>query len=123
MIRPLVAGGLLVLLTACNSASGGGLGSSKTAIEEAAEVCDIDASTTLSVADQGETLIGDGVKAGDYADLVCMFLEFDTPSSVTAQMDSTTAMMGSQEASGNGFTYRWSYHPDNGLDIVVTEGD
>jgi hypothetical protein len=30
-------------------------------------------------------------------------------------------MMGEQTATNNGITYRWSYHPDNGLNMVITE--
>jgi hypothetical protein len=30
-------------------------------------------------------------------------------------------MMGQQTAQESGLNYRWSYHPDNGLNMVITD--
>jgi hypothetical protein len=29
-------------------------------------------------------------------------------------------MMGTQDADNNGIHYSWSYHPDNGVNMVIT---
>jgi hypothetical protein len=40
-----------------------------------------------------------------------------------AQMDSTTALMGRQDADDGDLQYQWSYLPDNDIDLTITEGD
>ena len=35
-------------------------------------------------------------------------------------MGRTTAMMGVQDAKADGVEYSWSYHPDNGVNMVIT---
>jgi hypothetical protein len=34
-------------------------------------------------------------------------------------MDSTSALNGRQEDSWQEFTASWTYHPDNGIDLIV----
>lgn len=50
-------------------------------------------------------------------DLSCAISEVGVPESVISRMNGTTALMGQQEATFNGITARWFYHPSNGLDI------
>jgi|688.fasta_scaffold52720_3 hypothetical protein len=71
--------------------------------------------------DDGKGLFLDG--AGDkslglvISDLSCVITSVGVPDSVISRMDSTTSLMGQQEATFDGITVRWSYHPSNGLDI------
>jgi hypothetical protein len=43
------------------------------------------------------------------------------PESVTAQMDGTRALDGRQPASWDGYTASWTFHPDSGFDLIITE--
>jgi hypothetical protein len=52
---------------------------------------------------------------------VCVFEKIATPQSVIAAVDSTTAMMGVQQADQGELHYSWSYHPDNGLNMIITD--
>jgi hypothetical protein len=36
-------------------------------------------------------------------------------------MEGTRALDGRQTQTADGYSYTWSYHPDNGLDIIITE--
>jgi hypothetical protein len=71
--------------------------------------------------DDGRGLFLDG--AGDeslglvISDLSCAITSVGVPDSVVSRMDSTTSLMGQQEATFDGITVRWSYHPNNGLDL------
>ena len=61
-------------------------------------------------------------KYGSASGVACVFQHLGTPSSITAKVDSTTAMMGEQSATHDGISYSWSYHPDNGLNMVIALG-
>ena len=53
----------------------------------------------------------------------CVLAELNAPSGVGSKMESTTAMMGSQEEdwSGGELTATWTYHPDNGLQVIFED--
>ena len=74
-----------------------------------------------SLDEDGRGLFLDG--AGDesaglvISDLSCAIMSVGVPDSVISRMDSTTSLMGQQEATFDGITVRWSYHPNNGLDL------
>lgn len=78
-------------------------------------------SSRISVEDDGHTIVLDGVKEKGYADLDCLLEELGTPRSIIAQIDSTTALQGQKHAESDGLTYDWSYHPDNGVDMVISD--
>ena len=71
--------------------------------------------------EDGKGLFIDG--AGDKSvglvasDLACVITNVGVPESVISRMNTTTALMGQQEATFDGITVRWSYHPSNGLDM------
>jgi hypothetical protein len=78
----------------------------------------------LQVTDGGTTLIFDGYGSEDYAGaqstvLSCVLLQLHTPDAVISHMSSTSALNGRQEDSWEGFTASWTYHPDNGLDVII----
>lgn len=119
---------LIAVAGLAGCASGGAaVGLSDSRIEKAYDSCKDSAAEasayegTFEVGDGGDSLIANGVMADQIGDLACLLLEFDTPQSVVAAMDSTTAMMGRQHEESDGLTYEWSYHPDNGMDLVVTD--
>jgi hypothetical protein len=79
------------------------------------------------LADDDETLIIDvaGTDVGSGDDIVdglaCVLVTLDAPTSVTAQMDATRALDGMQTAEWDGVLAQWTYHPDDGLDVILTE--
>jgi len=48
--------------------------------------------------------------------------ELDAPDYVLSQVESTNSLMGRQSADWGDLTASWSYHPDNGLQMTITEG-
>jgi len=78
------------------------------------------------VEDKGATLIIDmaGKKLGSgdltYADEKCLLTHLKAPASVTEKMNATRALDGRRDGQWDGITAEWSYHPDNGLDVILT---
>ncbi len=92
-------------------------------LERAYERCTYDrkAARTLDLGDEGNTIVIDThSEYGTIDGVACVLTELNTPKSVIAAVDSTTAMMGVQDADVDGLTYSWSYHPDNGLNMIIT---
>lgn len=80
----------------------------------------------LTIADQGHTLVIDG--DGDYkspgaslATTVAVLTYLEAPAAVVSRMSNTRALDGMQEGSWGDFTASWTYHPDNGLDLIIEE--
>lgn len=104
----------LFLLASC----GGG----QTELQAAYKACqDESGISVLEVADGGHSLIVDTQESGDLSALACAMLELEVPDSLVSEIDNTSAMMGRQTAEANGLTYSWSYHPDNGLNMTITD--
>ncbi len=75
-----------------------------------------DDGATLTVDTKGqEDIVGASV-----VDLACVLAATSAPASVTANMDSTRALDGTQTATWDGITATWRYHPDNGFELVLT---
>lgn len=53
--------------------------------------------------------------------LMCTLGEIGTPRSVIAQMERTRALDGMQTADWDAFGASWTYHPDDGVDVIITE--
>ncbi|VXB57619.1 conserved exported hypothetical protein [Arthrobacter sp. 8AJ] len=51
----------------------------------------------------------------------CVLTGVDTPDSVISRMDGTRALDGMQNASWKGYEASWTFHPDNGVRIILTE--
>lgn len=94
--------------------------------EAALETCDLDDLAIFLLGDDGNTLILDMAGEEDigllsYDDVDCVLSALDTPSSVRVLMGSTRALDGRQSAEWDGIEASWSYHPDNGLDVLLTQ--
>jgi hypothetical protein len=81
------------------------------------------------VEDDGATLILD-MLGGDpgsgiygYSDIECVLKELDVPASVLTSMNSTRALDGRQRGDWDGINAEWSFHPDDGLDVILTLED
>jgi hypothetical protein len=79
--------------------------------------------TGVSVSDEGKTISIDTVgetdySGADFADAVCIINAVKTPSYILDNMDTTNSLMGRQTDTFDGIDVSWSYHPDNGLQVV-----
>jgi hypothetical protein len=78
------------------------------------------------LADDDHTLIidvgGEAYGSGDdiVDGLACVLDALDTPQSVISQMESTRALDGMQTAEWDDFEASWTYHPDDGVDVIIT---
>src|SRR5690606_18094802 len=63
---------------------------------------------------------GDGIGSGEHEldDALCMVRELDAPVHVMNHIGNTSSLQGMQSDSWGDFTAEWTYHPDQGLDIV-----
>jgi hypothetical protein len=79
------------------------------------------ASDTLDLGDDGTTLVIDTKSEyGSVAGLPCVLSRLSTPESIAAAIDRTTSLMGLQSKQDDGLDYSWSYHPKNGVNMVIT---
>lgn len=99
-----------------------------TALEQAVSECSAgeirDGGHTLILDMYGETTYGEvdyGTGSVTVDDIGCVLDALDTPASATSRMESTRALDGMREFSWDEFTASWTYHPDHGLDIILTE--
>ncbi|MGF0116035.1 hypothetical protein ACQFYA_06855 [Promicromonospora sp. Marseille-Q5078] len=76
----------------------------------------VDDSTTLALDVQGD----DDLTGTSYTTVDCVLSALETPSRVTELMYSTRALDGRQTDSWDGITTSWGYHPDTGLDLLLT---
>ena len=105
---------LLVTLTGC-------AGSFNT-FQQAYDTCSSPSGVTVS--DGGKTLIIDGQNeyfvGATISDTVCLLNAVELPSYIRSNMETTNSLMGRQsDTFGDKIDVSWSYHPDNGLDIVI----
>ena len=95
-------------------------------VEKAYDECKyILAETSLGsfqLADGGHSiLVSATTTVKDLDGVDCLTDVLDTPRSTIANIGSTTSMMGRQTEVHDGLTYAWSYHPDNGLNMTITD--
>ena len=97
-------------------------------VPDAVETCGVTGTDGIVVADEGRSLTfdmkgDDDLRGANITDIVCVFTALDMPSAVVSHMDQTTSMDGRQSESWGDLTVSWSYHPDRGLDGVLTVSD
>jgi hypothetical protein len=82
-----------------------------------------DTAKTVVLGDAGNSLIVDTRSKYTSMDgVACILSQLKTPTSITSSIDHTTSMMGERSEESAGLSYSWSYHPDNGLNLVITNG-
>lgn len=93
------------------------------------EACDLPESALM---DDGASLMLDGKGEDDRTgaagklsieQLCCALFELETPESTVTKMSNTRALDGMQSDTDENFEYTWTYHPDDGLDVIVTTVD
>ncbi len=78
--------------------------------------------STTYISSDGLSLGVDSIDQYDfrsYEDICTIVKYLDFPDSVLDEMLRTSALMGVQSETNDGYEISWSYHPDNGLDVVV----
>lgn len=95
--------------------------SSGNALQAAHDSCHVG-----DVGDGGKTIImGTAGERGGVGDSVqgitCVLNAVGAPDSVRSKMEQTRALDGRQSAQWGAFEASWTYDPDTGLDIVLTE--
>ena len=63
---------------------------------------------------------GDGANGLSQTDFRCILDELDTPSSVRERMLITRAVDGAQHEEWNVYRVTWTYHPEDGLSVVLS---
>jgi hypothetical protein len=90
-------------------------------LEQAAARCEIDG----AVGDDGSSLEldmeGDDYGSGElsFTNVACALEELDIPDSVMSKMDSTRSLDGRVTEDWDGIEATWTYHPDDGLDVIL----
>lgn len=79
----------------------------------------------FEIRDGGYTLIvdgeGDESRGANVSEIAELLYELEVPSSVVTQMENTRALDGMVDATWGDLSATWTYHPDDGLDIIITE--
>ena len=89
--------------------------------ERAAEACEL--APVLVVADKGKTLtLTTAASYTDIEDVACVLAKLEVPSYVVSHIDSTRALDGQQTDEWDGISARWTYHPEDGLHLVLRDG-
>lgn len=84
-----------------------------------------DACGAGEVVDDGRAIIldmrGEELFSGDlsYEDVVCVLDELDVPESIHTKMGATRSLDGRLSDSWAHYEASWTYHPDDGLDVLV----
>lgn len=104
------------------------------ALQEARTTCSPDTGSmgALTESHDGQvTLVIDGVGVDDtgyedptaeWAAVTCILADLDAPAAVTARMGDTRALDGMQDAEWGVYHATWTFHPDDGMNLVLTEG-
>lgn len=89
----------------------------------ALDSCDMDDSAYATIGDDGASLelqtFGDEAAGMDFGELTCITESLDVSDAVMSRIETTRALDGRQEASWGDFTASWTYHPDNGLNMLI----
>jgi len=116
---------MVLVLSSCGQVTDsiGSIGKSK--LQAALESCADTYSGHIEVLDDGKTLSIDGKgeehQGATFTEIDCVLSAIPVPSYVTSRMDQTRALDGMQREKFDTYDISWSYHPDNGLDIVIHE--
>jgi hypothetical protein len=110
---------------AATKAATAALESRRAVLTTAVGACNLKSATGIDLGDGGTTLTfnmkgNDESSGASIGDITCIFAALHIPANVTSHIDQTTSMDGRQEETWNGITISWSYHPDRGLDGVLT---
>jgi hypothetical protein len=94
-------------------------------LSEAAKGCDVLETEGVSIGDGGLTISFDTLGTEDsygatIDDVACVLFAVQTPDAVVSRIDATRALDGTQTANWGSIAASWGYHPDTGLQLVLT---
>lgn len=104
----------------------------KSLIQQASNSCHLDTgaygsgSAYATIGDAGYTITLSGSAKGrgnglTDNEMVCALKAVSVPDRVVSEMDATRALDGMQRASWDKMSASWTYHPDDGLQVILTE--
>jgi hypothetical protein len=125
---PLIAAGVAAAVALVATNEPGQISLATTApLAGAVRACNLGSSPYVDVLDSDHTLTihGDGDEAtGLHMDSIgCLLGEVDVTGAVVERMDRTRALDGMQDATWGDYSASWTYHPDDGLNVVITRGE
>lgn len=121
-----LGGGVLLLVLVTAGVYFGLLKSGPSVFDKAVEACGFENSIYARVGDNGASLTLDMKGEKDSAGLTynqefCVLDALNLPDSVSAKMGQTSALDGRQTADWDGIHASWGYHPDYGLDVILSK--
>lgn len=132
-VTPALAAVSLVTLAACSgttaeaeTATATDVATTEAApiLQAAKDLC-APAATSARIGDRGMSLTLDGEgqeSSGLKLDrIVCVLDHVEMPDHVMSRIEGTRALDGVQDAEWGDLTMTWSYHPDDGLDVILVE--
>ncbi|MEV4465725.1 hypothetical protein AB0J51_19140 [Micromonospora echinofusca] len=108
-----------VIFRPSGQAEGGEEGA--TILIAAKEKCSLSEYATIGDGGKSLTLDSGGKEdlGLDYSDIECILKEVRAPDHVVSEMASTRALDGKQNARWGKVRASWTYHPDQGLDVIL----
>jgi len=96
-------------------------------LEAAVIACELEGNADARLGDEGTTLTLDmeGESEDDtgtlsFDEVFCVLEGLDVPDRVTALMGETRSLDGRQTGDWDDVSASWGYHPDDGLDVILT---
>ncbi|RWR15812.1 hypothetical protein D8Y23_15260 [Microbacterium enclense] len=87
--------------------------------------CGLNLGVDAQLLDDGKalTLNGAGEESTGLSleSMACVLTALDVPDATITRMDSTRAMDGRQRDQLDGHAVKWTYHPDDGLDVLLSK--
>jgi hypothetical protein len=75
----------------------------------------------IKLYDNDTTAIVDLPDTAPIEGVACVLSYLDMPQRVFTSVSNTTALQGVKTASAQGYELEWTFHPDNGLQMIITE--
>lgn len=76
---------------------------------------------TVEILDGGRGMSIDTGEYGSTDAAQCIWSELGTSQSTLAAISNTNALAGVRTANEDGLSYEWTYHPDNGLEMIIRD--
>ena len=124
VLAALVGGGVLVWVLLTKTPVGDAAAAAVASPLETARKTCADGSINAVIGDDGDTLTlqgrGKETSGLTYPQIECILGELDVTDAVKAEIESTRALDGKQVAEWGGLRASWTYHPDDGVRMVIT---
>lgn len=125
LIGGIVAGVLLIGIAAFVVPMGLAANAKQNQMQDAVDECSLTRGS-YTLLDEGAALefSGAGLLGGADPDKVfCVLHELGAPESIESKIGKTRSLDGTRSAVWEGFAAEWTYHPDDGLNLLVEHSD